>query len=92
MEIDEVAEIMAKLNKLRELIKTAFDQRPPLLNGERYLTSAEICALLHVSLRTLQNFRDTGILPFIHLAGKTLYKESDVHKLLEDNYIKNIFQ
>jgi len=36
----------------------------------------------------LQEYRNNGILPYYQLGGKILYKESDVEKLLEDNYCK----
>ena len=49
--------------------------RPPL-DGERYLTDKEVADLLRVSRRTLQEYRNNRVLPFILLAGKVLYPES----------------
>ncbi len=43
---------------------------------------------LKVSRRTLQDYRTTGKIPYIQLGGKVLYRESDIQKLLEDNYRK----
>jgi len=43
---------------------------------------------LKISRRTLQEYRNNGMLPYYQLGGKILYKESDVEKLLEDNYRK----
>ncbi|MEC5396072.1 DNA-binding protein, partial [Bergeyella sp. RCAD1439] len=34
----------------------------------------------------LQQYRDDGFLPYIQIEGKILYKESDVLKILENNY------
>jgi len=41
---------------------------------------------LKVSRRTLQEYRNEGILPYIPLGGKILYRESDLEKVLESHY------
>ena len=61
--------------------------RPPL-DGERYLTDREVAELLRVSRRTLQEYRNNRVLPFILLGGKVLYPESGLRELLEANYRK----
>lgn len=58
----------------------------PLLKGEIYLTGEQICEMLHISKRTLQQYRDDGLIPFIKLERKILFRESDIVKVLEDNY------
>lgn len=58
----------------------------PLLKGEIYLTGEQICEMLHISKRTLQQYRDDGLIPFIKLERKILFRESDIIKLLEENY------
>ena len=86
----ETAEFIDKLAKLTELIKKAFKQRTPHLNGEKYLTNTDVCKFLHLSQRTLQDYRDNGKIGYIQISGKILYKESDVIKLLEDNYVPKL--
>lgn len=58
----------------------------PLLQGEIYLTGEQVCEMLHISKRTLQQYRDDGLIPFIKLERKILFRESDIIKVLEDNY------
>lgn len=58
----------------------------PLLKGEIYLTGEQVCELLHISKRTLQQYRDDGLIPFIKLERKILFRESDIIQILEDNY------
>ncbi|OYX27691.1 MAG: DNA-binding protein [Flavobacteriales bacterium 32-35-8] len=58
----------------------------PLLKGEIYLSGEQVCQMLHISKRTLQQYRDDGLLPFIKLERKILFRESDIIKVLEDNY------
>lgn len=64
------------LDELSATIQQALQNRTPYLNGEKYLTNREVCQLLRISSRTLQNWRDTGNIPFIRLRGKILYRES----------------
>lgn len=56
------------------------------LNGERFMTDKQLADALKISRRTLQDYRTNGILSYYMVGGKVLYKESDVLKLLEDNY------
>ena len=58
----------------------------PLLKGEIYLSGEQVCEMLHISKRTLQQYRDDGQIPFIKLERKILFRESDIVKVLEDNY------
>ena len=36
--------------------------------------------------KALQQYRDDGLIPFIKLERKILFRESDIIKVLEDNY------
>ena len=58
----------------------------PTLGGERYLTDKEVSARLRVSRRALQDYRNSGRLPYYKLGGKNLYRESDLQKMLDSNY------
>ncbi len=56
------------------------------MNGEIYLSGEDVCELLHISKRTLQQYRDDCVIPYIQIKGKILYKESDIKYILERNY------
>ena len=58
----------------------------PVLDGERYLTDKEVAQILKVSRRTLQEYRNDGVIPYILLGGKVLYRESDLERVLESCY------
>ncbi|MBK5722287.1 helix-turn-helix domain-containing protein [Dysgonomonas sp. Marseille-P4677] len=92
-------ELITKRNKdvilffegLEEIItslESTFEETRPLFNAERYLTDKEVAGILKVSRRTLQDYRNQGIISYILLGGKVLYKESDMEKTLNNNYIK----
>ncbi|MCC8035376.1 MAG: helix-turn-helix domain-containing protein [Rikenellaceae bacterium] len=86
----EVGTLIEKLKEATSNISDIESIRHPDIAGERYYSSSELCKMLHISPRTLQDHRDTGRIPFIRLFGKILYKGSDISKLLEENYIKSI--
>lgn len=82
----EVSQFFSSLEELKSIIKQTLKERPPLFNGEKYLDGTEICKLLHISTRTLQDYRDRRVLGYVQISGKILYKESDVVRLLDENY------
>lgn len=61
------------LDELLNTIQQTLQTRTPHLNGEKYLTNREVCQLLRISSRTLQNWRDTGEIQFIRIKGRILY-------------------
>lgn len=72
----QISSLLTALDELSATIQQALQNRTPHLNGEKYLTNREVCQRLRISSRTLQNWRDTGKIPFIRLQGKILYMES----------------
>ena len=44
--------------------------------------NGDVCRLLGISKRTLQHYRDTGVLPFVQIGHKCYYKREDVERLL----------
>lgn len=74
----QIVSFFTALDELSATIKQALQNRTLHLNGEKYLTNREVCQLLRISSRTLQNWRDTGKISFIKLRGKILYKNSEL--------------
>lgn len=58
----------------------------PMLGGEVYLTGEEVCSLLRLSTRTLQDYRDNGMIACCKIGGKILYRQSDIQAMLERHY------
>lgn len=58
----------------------------PILDGEVYLTGEEVCRLLRLSPRTLQDYRDNGTVAYCKIGGKILYRQSDIQAMLERHY------
>ena len=74
---------------LRDRIENILKNYRPVMNGEIYLSGEDVCKLLHISKRTLQQYRDDNILPYIQIGGKIIYKETDLMTILENNYINH---
>jgi hypothetical protein len=81
---NEIASFFTALDELLDTIVQALKNRTPHLNGEKYLTNKDVCKMLHVSRRTLQDYRTDGIIPYYLICGKVLYKESEIQQFLED--------
>ena len=93
MEIDIITKEDDRIRKAFEQIAQIKDQiigpeenSPILFNGERYLTDADLAEKLFVSRRTLQDWRNQGIIGYIKIRGKLIYRESDINRLLRENY------
>ncbi|WP_449403935.1 helix-turn-helix domain-containing protein [Flavobacterium akiainvivens] len=76
------------IEQLRSRIESILKNYRPVMNGEIYLSGEDVCKMLHISKRTLQQYRDDNILPYIQIGGKIIYRESDILKVLEQNYVK----
>ena len=88
LEQGQVADMLLSLKNSHRRINRFLQDYTPPLNGDRYLTDKEVAEMLRVSRRTLQEYRNNRMLPFILLAGKVLYPESGLRELLEANYRK----
>lgn len=85
---EAVVQMLSTLRKANRKAEQLMADYRPVLNGERLLTDAEVAALLKVSRRTLQEYRNERQIAFIELRGKTLYRESDIEKMLQRYYKK----
>ena len=81
-----VAEFGNSLDRLLDGIENFMANSRPTLGGERFLTDREVSARLKVSRRTLQDYRNNGILPYTQVGGKILYRASDIEKTLMKGY------
>ncbi len=76
MEDEPIASVMQDMRKGSKWLSAFLENYRPPLDGERYLTDGEVAELLRVSRRTLQEYRNNRVLPFILVGGKVLYPET----------------
>ena len=89
MDADEMQVVLSAISSVSRRIKEVAQTHKPLFGGEHFLTGKEVCDRLYISPRTLQDYRDKRIIPYTQFAGKTLYKASDLEKILMMNYKNN---
>lgn len=80
-----LAKEISDLKKMVEYMKTTrFEEyMQNWVNGEAVIKA------LGISKRTLQNYRNRGVLSYSQVGKKILYRVEDINHLLEKNYKKN---
>lgn len=73
------AKLRDEILSLAECCHKAFGEKSKHTD---WLHNGDVCRLLNISKRTLQHYRDTGILPFTQIGHKCYYKREDVEQLL----------
>lgn len=84
----KVITFLKTLDRIADKVGQITANSRPALNGERFLTDREVSERLKISRRALQDYRNQGIIPYLYLGGKILYKESDLERVLEKSYYK----
>ena len=74
------------LEDLSKRVEKIRDSNKPSLDGERYYNDKELVVKLKVSRRSLQDYRNNGIFPYIQIGGRILYRASDIERTLMDGY------
>ena len=85
----QIKEFISSLDSMLIGIESIVKHYKPHLNGERFLFNNEVSKKLNVSLRTLQVWLDTGLIPFIQIKGKIIYRQIDIDKLLQKHYFES---
>lgn len=74
--------------KLEE-ISSKLDEIQTVKPSNEWLGTSQVASLLDVTPRTLQNYRDNGLLPFSKVGSKIYYRRSDVERHLQDHYFNS---
>ena len=70
---EDSQELLQSLDRALPYIEYALKNNKPMFEGERYLTSEEICSILKISRRTLQYYRDDGIFLLFNFRAKCCF-------------------
>ena len=79
-----------ELKTLLELTENATKKYTSIFKEEKWLDNQEVCLMMNITKRTLQTYKDKGLLPYSKLNRKNYYKISDVQALLEAGQPYNI--
>lgn len=85
MDRGQAALILDKLERIESLLQGLNSK-----DENQWIDNQEVCFILKASKRTIQYYRDSGKLAYSQpvVGGKVYYKLADVHRLLEDFYIR----
>lgn len=76
-------------DRLKLAIKELFERSKKLKSStimkDEWWTNQEVCQLLGISLRTLQNYRDKGLISYSQIGHKCYYKVKDIELFIEKN-------
>lgn len=78
---------MKKSNNFNRLNKS--NENTSLSLEEKWLDNQQVCKILRVSTRTLQDYRDQGVLSFSQYGKKIYYRADDIELHLENHYVKS---
>lgn len=56
--------------------------------AEEWIGAERVCQRLDITKRTLQSYRERGILPFSTIEGKTLFRQKDIEAFLQSRTVK----
>jgi hypothetical protein len=76
-------EIMKKMEDIQRQLK-AKEKEPK----DIWIDNTDLAKMLKVTKRTIQNYRDNGIISFSQVGSKLYYRLSDVEDMLLKHHIK----
>lgn len=86
---DAFNNIIDKLDSLEKKVETFYQKNASPLE-DKWLDNQDVCQLLHISKRTLQQYRTNKVLPFSQVGSKIYYKASDINEYLKKHYSEAI--
>ncbi|MBX7141428.1 MAG: helix-turn-helix domain-containing protein [Chitinophagales bacterium] len=84
MQEEAFNEIIQRLDRVEDMLKEK--QKQP---KEVFLDNAEFLQVMHISKRTAQQWRDSGIISFSQIGNKIFYRMTDIQELLEKHRQKS---
>ena len=88
MDIRTFDALMAQVRAIEEKADRLYQQQQDL-GLKKWLDNQEVCDILGISKRTLQEYRAKGLLPYGRIKNKLFYKPEDVEKVLQSSYHAN---
>jgi len=80
-------ELISKIKTMETVVEMLKDSN--LSCNGKWLNGDQVTKMLGVSRRTLQNYRDNGILPYSTVGGKFYYGIKDIEDLMQKNYVSS---
>ena len=78
-------ELISKIKTMENEVEMLKDSNLSCVG--KWLNGDQVIKMLGVSRRTLQNYRDNGVLPYSAVGGKFYYAVKDIEDLMLKNYV-----
>ena len=72
-------EILVKLEKIEAMLKKLTEKKD-MLKSDDLMDNTDMCLLLGITKRTLQRYRQKGVVPYYMMGGKPYYKPEEVNE------------
>ena len=82
-------QMMSKFDLMEQKIDALINNG---IGGKQLYTISDACELLHVSKRTLQKYRDEGLLSFTQISDKIYFQKADIDAFLNGNRVEAFMQ
>ncbi len=79
--------LMESVDELKKIVLDNLSNDSSNTKNKAWLNKHEVCKKLMISERTLQTYRDKGIIPYSRIHGKIYYKAEDIQAYFDDHYI-----
>lgn len=83
IEEDGFKELLSKIDRIEKFLTIVKDVES---KESDWVSNEKACELLNVTSRTMQNYRDNGIIPFSKVGSKIYYKQGDLDEHFQSHY------
>lgn len=77
--------LMERVRRIEERAGLLLEKQADI-GMKKWLDSQDVCELLGISKRTLQSYREKGLIACSYIRHKAFYRPEDVEKMLESSY------
>jgi hypothetical protein len=77
--------LVKHIENMEEKVEALYSRQQDL-GLKRWLNDQDICEILNITKRTLQTYRENGLLPYSRIKYKVFYRPADVEKLLQSSH------
>lgn len=77
---EEFKELTGWIRRAGKAVEEATARMRPTIADEHYMTGDDVCAILHISRRTLQTLRDEKRVPYTTIGGNCFIPKADCMK------------
>lgn len=83
---NQILAYLAESQKDLKEIRNRLNQIQPIKFG--WLDPGDVCGMLHICKRTLENYRLKKLIPYSTIGGKYFYRREDIEEILQKNMVR----